>query len=157
MDNHDKRLLKLLQMDNRLTSAQLAEEVGLSVSAVSERVRRLNTAGIIKSNCAVLDPHAIDLGLCAFMFVDLESGAEDELFVSEINSIPEILEAHHITGKHSWLIKVRVKNTTALQALLTHKIKTIVGVQATESIIILETAKETTSLPLHTLDSESDP
>ncbi len=156
MDAYDIRLLGLLQNDNRVSSAQFADEIGLSVSAIGERVRRLNASGIIGRNCAILNPLAVELSLCAFMFVDLGPNADDEVFVSEVSAMPEVLEAHHITGKHSWLIKLRVKDTADLQSLLTKKLKPIVGVVATESIIVLETAKETTALPLPSINSALD-
>lgn len=149
MDIQDIKVLEILQSDNRTSAGQIAEKIGLSVSAVGERIRRLNATGIIDHNRAIIDPHSISLGLCAYMFVDLGPSASDEAFVSAIEAIPEVLEAHHITGKHSWLIKLRVKDTAALQTLLTYHLKPIEGVQATESIIVLETAKETTELPLH--------
>jgi Lrp/AsnC family leucine-responsive transcriptional regulator len=148
MDEVDMRLLELLQHNSNLSSAQLAEKVGLSVSATGERVRRLSATGAITANRAILAPEKVGVELCAFMFVDLAPSADEAAFLDKLHSWPEIQEAHHITGPHSWLLKVRVRNTAALQALLSTSLKTLDGVLSTETIVVLETAKETTAVQL---------
>jgi Lrp/AsnC family transcriptional regulator, leucine-responsive regulatory protein len=158
MDEIDKNLLRLLQIDNRRSSADLAEEIGLSVSATSDRVRRLNAAGAIIANRAILNAGEVGFKLCAFIFVDLEPRADEIAFAETVCGIPEVQEAHHITGQHSWLIKVRVADPAELQNLLVNNLKIIPGVLKTETIIALHTAKETTEMPFpKTISLEDDP
>ena len=148
MDATDLHILRLLQADNRRSAADLGAEVGLSVSAASDRVRRLNAAGIVAANRAVLDPQRTGLGLLAFTFVDLEPRADEAAFAEALRARPEVQEAHHVTGPHSWLLKLRVRDTAALQHFMAHHLKPLPGVLRSETVIALDTAKETTELAL---------
>ncbi|GBR45964.1 Lrp/AsnC family transcriptional regulator [Neokomagataea thailandica] len=148
MDKIDLHILHLLQTDNRRSAAELGQEVGLSVSAASDRIRRLNASGLIHANRAVVNSTEIGLALCVFMFVDLEPRADEQAFIKALMQLPEVQEAHHVSGPHSWLLKVRVHNAAALQYLLSNHLKSLPCVLRTESIIVLDTAKETTELAL---------
>jgi Lrp/AsnC family leucine-responsive transcriptional regulator len=148
VDLSDLSILQILQRDNRRSAADVGREVGLSVSAVSDRIRRLNTAGTILANRAVVDPSRAHLLLCAFLFIDLAAHTDESALARALREFPEVQEAHHITGPHSWLLKVRVRDSRALQSLLTHRLKPLPGVMRTETIIVLDTAKETTELAL---------
>ena len=107
MDETDRRLLALLQKDGRRASADLAKEIGLSVSATNDRVRKLLDSGAVKAIEAVVDPSEFGFDVTAFIFVDLDYGCSEEEFVSEVTSIDKVLEVHHVTGTHSYLLKVR--------------------------------------------------
>ncbi|MES2257202.1 MAG: Lrp/AsnC family transcriptional regulator [Pseudomonadota bacterium] len=146
MDICDLQILHLIQTDNRRSAADLGHEIGLSVSAVSDRLRRLNASGTIRGNRAVVDPARVGMTVCAFIFVDLEPRADEALFAAALRGFPEVQEAHHITGPHSWLLKVRVRDTAGLQRLLTEQVKMVPGVLRTETVIALDTAKETSEL-----------
>jgi Lrp/AsnC family leucine-responsive transcriptional regulator len=148
MDAIDTEILRLLQIDNRRSSNDIGKEIGLSVSAVNERVRRLNASGIIQANRAVVDPAAAGFDLCAFMFVDLDVRGDEEGFVAGVVAAPEVQEVHHITGSHSYLLKVRTRGTSELQHLLSSTLKALPGVIRTESFVVLETRKETPELPI---------
>ncbi|MCQ4159984.1 Lrp/AsnC family transcriptional regulator [Roseomonas sp. GC11] len=148
MDTLDSAILRLIQSDNRQSAADLGQAVGLSVSAAGERVRRLNAAGVVRANRAVVEPRAVGLGLCAFLFIDLEPRCDEVAFAAAVAALPEVQEAHHITGPHSWLLKLRVADTAALQALLVGRIKALPGVMRSETLVVLDTAKETTELAL---------
>jgi Lrp/AsnC family leucine-responsive transcriptional regulator len=146
MDTHDLQILQLIQSDNRRSAAEIGQEIGLSVSAVSDRLRRLNTSGAIVANRAVIAPARVGMTVCAFVFVDLEPRADEAVFSAAVRSFAEVQEAHHITGPHSWLVKVRVRDTASLQLFLTQRLKAVAGVLRTETIIALDTAKETSEL-----------
>jgi Lrp/AsnC family transcriptional regulator, leucine-responsive regulatory protein len=146
MDAHDLQILQLIQSDNRRSAADIGQEVGLSVSAVSDRLRRLNASGAIAANRAAIDPMRVGMTACAFIFVDLEPRADEALFAAALRSFAEVQEGHHITGPHSWLVKVRTRDTAALQVFLTQRLKAVPGVLRTETIIALDTAKETSEL-----------
>lgn len=148
MDPIDLALLRLLQADNRRSAADLGEAVGLSVSAAGERVRRLNATGVIAANRAALSPARLGLDLCAFVFVDLAPRADEAAFAAALRAMPEVQEAHHVTGPHSWLLKLRVRNAAALQAAIAGHLKSLPDVLRTETLIALDTAKETNELDL---------
>jgi Lrp/AsnC family leucine-responsive transcriptional regulator len=146
MDAHDLQILQLIQSDNRRSAAEIGQEVGLSVSAVSDRLRRLNASGVIMANRAVVNPASVGVALCAFIFVDLEPRADERLFADSLRTFAQVQEAHHITGPHSWLLKVRVQDTASLQRFMSEQLKPIPGVLRTETMIGLAAAKETTEL-----------
>lgn len=146
MDAHDLQILQLIQSDNRRSAAEIGQEVGLSVSAVSDRLRRLNASGAILANRAVVNPGSVGVALCAFIFVDLEPRADERLFADSLRTFAQVQEAHHITGPHSWLLKVRVQDTASLQRFMSEQLKPIPGVLRTETMIGLAAAKETTEL-----------
>jgi Lrp/AsnC family leucine-responsive transcriptional regulator len=151
MDASDMEILRLLQADNRMSNASIGQEVGLSISAVNERVRRLNATGVVRANRADVDPNAVGLGLCAFLLVDLDTRADcEDDFVAGAVALPEIQEIHHVTGQHNYLLKVRVADTEGLQILLSEKLKRLPGLLRTESTVVLRSFKETTELPIST-------
>lgn len=154
MDEIDLSILRLLQADNRRSSAEIGQAVGLSVSAASDRVRRLHANGVIKAGRAVIEPARLGLDLLAFVFVDLEPRADEGAFIAALHAMPEVMEAHHVTGQHSWLLKVRLRNAAALQRLIADRLKGMPWVIRSETIIALETGKETTevAIPAGTAD-----
>jgi Lrp/AsnC family leucine-responsive transcriptional regulator len=148
MDAIDLQILSIIQGDNRRSAADIGQEIGLSVSAVSDRVRRLNASGVVSANRAVVDPLRVGFGVCAFIFVDLEPRADEAAFVQRVTALPEVQEAHHITGPHSWLVKVRVRDTAALQLWMMEQLKPLPGVLRTETMIALTSAKESSELTI---------
>jgi Lrp/AsnC family leucine-responsive transcriptional regulator len=148
MDTIDREILRLLQADNRRSSNDIGKEIGLSVSAVNERVRRLNSSGVVEANRAIIPPAAVGYDLCTFIFVDIDVRGDEAAFVAGAVASPEVQELHHITGSHSYLLKVRTRSTIELQLLLSTRLKQLPGVLRTESFVVLATHKETTELPL---------
>lgn len=148
MDDIDRKIACLLQTDNRLSNAEIGSAVGLSVSATNERVRRLNSSGVIRGNHAVLDPDHVDLPLCAFVFVDLAPHPDEAGFRTAVAARPEIQELHQVAGAHCYLVKIRASGTRGLQRVLTDHIKIQPDVLRTETVMVLETIKETSQLAL---------
>jgi len=152
MDAADREILRILQADNRLSSAEIGQAVGLSVSATNERVRRLNSSGVIRGNHAVLDPDRVDLPLCAFVFVDLAPHPDEEAFRRQVAARAEVQEVQQVAGSHCYLLKVRVAGTKALHRFLSDHIKSQADVLRTETVIVLETVKDTPTMALLTND-----
>ena len=148
MDNTDRTLLNLLQRDGRRPSADLAKEIGLSVSATNERVRKLIDSGLVKTIEAIVDPARSGFGVTAFIFVDLDYSSSEDAFVSQVTACSEVLEMHHVTGTHSYLLKVRERTNEALNEFMNKSVKCLPGVRSTETLIALSTEKETLNLPL---------
>jgi len=146
LDDIDRQLLALLQKDDRLSLADLGKGVGLAASSVNERVKRLVTRGVIEGFHARVSPEALGLELLAFVFVSWSDAAVEGPFLARANASPAVLECHHVTGGWNCLLKVRVPNTRALERFLGELIRGVEGVQRTETLIALSSAKETMSL-----------
>lgn len=146
LDNIDRKLLELLQRDGRTPYAELGKAVGLAVSSVNERVRKLGERGVITGVHARVSPTALGLDLLAIVFVGWSEAAVEERFLARIADEPAVLECHHVTGGWNYLLKVRVRNTSALEAFLANVVKAVEGVQRTETLIVLSSPKETAAL-----------
>lgn len=145
MDDIDRNIAKLIQSNGKISSAEIANAVGVSVSTANERVRRLTSTGIVKEWRAVLNAKRVGANLCALVLLDMDYDGEEDT-TAKLISFPEIQEIHHISGAHSYMLKVRVTDTSALQKFLHDKVKPLRAITATESIIVLETLKETSEL-----------
>lgn len=145
MDTIDKKICELVQRDGKASSAVLAEAVGLSVSAANERLRRLDAAGVIRAWRGVLDPARVGAGLCAFVLVDMSFAGEAEA-AAALTARAEVQELHHISGAHSYMMKVRVADMPAMQRFLAEVVKPLAAVTRTETIFALATVKETSEV-----------
>jgi Lrp/AsnC family transcriptional regulator, leucine-responsive regulatory protein len=146
LDGIDRKLSKILQSDGRTPYAELGKAVGLAVSSVNERVRKLAERGVITGVHAHLSPEALGLDLLAFVFVGWSDPEVEPPFLDSIANEPAVLECHHVTGTWNYLLKVRVRNTRMLEAFLGHIIKGVDGIQRTESLIVLSSHKETAAI-----------
>jgi Lrp/AsnC family leucine-responsive transcriptional regulator len=146
MDAIDRKLLTMLQEDGRTSYAELGKAVGLAVSSVNERVRKLGERGIITGVHARLSPEALDLHLLAFVFVGWSDPGVEARFLGRIAREPAVLECHHVTGSWNYLLKIRVRGTRMLEAFLGSVVKSVDGIQRTESLIVLSSPKETAAL-----------
>ncbi|HVZ51050.1 MAG TPA: Lrp/AsnC family transcriptional regulator [Pseudolabrys sp.] len=146
LDEIDRKLLGLLQKDDRLALAELSRAIGAPASTLNDRIKRLVAQGAIAGFQARLAPEALGLDLLAFVFVAWSDPKTEPLFLKKIKASPAILECHHVTGAWNYLLKVRVGTTRALEKLLSDTIKSVAGVERTETVIVLSSAKETWAL-----------
>ena len=154
LDEIDLKIVSTLQEAGRTKRNELAEEVKLSIPAVSERLRKLEERGILTGFHAKLDPKLSGLDVAAFIFVSVDSSSHYPQFLESAKSHPEVLEIHAVTGDGSHLLKVRTWNTSTLERLL-GEIQRWPGVKQTRTNVVLSTPKETMSLPLKELDQNS--
>ncbi|MDQ2980148.1 MAG: Lrp/AsnC family transcriptional regulator [Acidobacteriota bacterium] len=148
IDATDAEILKILQENSRTSNAEIARQVGLAASAVFERIRKLEEKGTIRGYRAEIDPKSLDVGQLAFIFIrstDRPGGMDTP---TRLAQIPEILELHHVAGEDCFLAKVRVRDAEALGRLLREKLSRITTITSTRSTIVLDSVKETTSLPI---------
>jgi len=112
LDRIDRKILRILQADARITNQALAADVGLSSSACLARVRRLEQTGVIQGYHARLDPFRVDVGLVLFVEVALEGRARDEeaRFEAAIETFPQIVEASHVGGDVDYILKIVVSD-----------------------------------------------
>ncbi|MEU8543763.1 Lrp/AsnC family transcriptional regulator [Streptomyces sp. NPDC048717] len=115
-DATDWRILEVLQHDGRASFADLARAVSMSPSAVTERVRRLEEAGIISGYAAVVDPEKVGLTIMAFVRLRYPNG-NYRPFHDLVEAMPEILEAHHVTGDDCFVIKVAARSMRHLEEI----------------------------------------
>jgi Lrp/AsnC family leucine-responsive transcriptional regulator len=146
LDDVDLALLDALQLDDRTSYEDLGRAVGLSISGVNARLKKLIAARYIREFAARLNPASVGLDLCAFIQIALDRPEHDAPFVEAVLQNPAILECHHITGDFSYLLKVRVHNTAALEQLITDEVKRLPGVVRTYTTIALSSPKETSRL-----------
>ena len=119
LDDIDWALLDHLQREGRVGLRELGRRVGLSAPAVTARVRRLETAGVITGYRAIVDPVAVGLPVLAFVRVSGAGGVEtDEDFVKAVRGIPEIREVHRVTGAETYLLRVLVPTVQGLERVL---------------------------------------
>jgi Lrp/AsnC family leucine-responsive transcriptional regulator len=142
IDEIDVSLLDILQYNARTTQAELAKAVGLAPSAVLERLRKLESKGVIKDYVALIDPHVVDRGLLAFVAVRSTDHGPDMPSATELARIPEVLEVHHVAGEECYLLKVRTRDAEHLGQLLRQQIASTPSVTSTRTTIVLETVKE---------------
>lgn len=142
IDDIDARIVTMLQQQGRLKRNEIAEAVGLSVPAVSERMRKLEERGVITGYHAVVSPKRLHLDVTVFIRVSVDSSQHFPAFVEKALAHPEVLEVHSITGEGSHMLKVRTRSTTTLERLLA-TVQQWPGVRATSSSIVLSTFKET--------------
>ncbi len=144
MDAIDKKILRALSRQGRLTNAELAEEVGLSASPCWTRVKRLEQAGVIKGYAAVLDQEALGLPDTVFIEVMMERHDEEQLrrFETAVKDIPEILECHLVTGEYDYVIKAAVGGTVGYERLLRDRLYRLPGVRHTRTSFALRCLKQ---------------
>lgn len=114
LDTTDQRLLEQLQRDARTSTADLARAVGLSASATAERVRRLTEAGVITGYTAVLDPESLGYAVTAFVRLAYPTG-NYRPFHALLETTPEVVEAHHVTGEDCFVLKVHARSMRDLE------------------------------------------
>ncbi|TAE72803.1 MAG: Lrp/AsnC family transcriptional regulator [Bacteroidetes bacterium] len=150
LDQTDRKILQILQANAKVTNAKLAQEVGLSPAPTLERVKKLESLGIVKSYHAMLDHTKVGLGVQTFVQVFLHSHKKTILdaFVEKINKIENVVECHHITGSCDFLLKVIATDINAYQKLLLEEISEIEEISNMQSMVILSTEKDSKSLPL---------
>jgi Lrp/AsnC family leucine-responsive transcriptional regulator len=131
--------------------SDVAEEVDLSISAVSERMRKLEERGVIEEYRAVVDAKRLRLDITAFIRVSVDGSEHYPNFVDQVEEMEQVLELHSITGDGSHLMKVRTADTTALEGFLSD-IQAISGVSKTTTSIVLSTFKEEGTVPTEPME-----
>ncbi|GHC64271.1 Lrp/AsnC family transcriptional regulator [Limoniibacter endophyticus] len=144
LDQIDRKILKELAADGRITSGQLAERVGLSASPCWQRVRRLEEEGYIRGYAALLDQTKLGLTETVLIEVTLEKHDDDILrkFGEAMASYPEVLEAYLTTGEYDYFIKVAVDGTAGYEEFLRKKLYKVPGIRHSRSVFALKCLKQ---------------
>lgn len=148
MDDIDLKILDLLQSNGRIKRNDIAEAVGLSLPAASERLRKLEDSGMILGYHAKLDHRKLGKDITAFVLVTVDSSKHFGSFVDHVQHAEEIQECHAVTGDGTHIVKVRTDTTASLERILA-KIQSWGGVVKTSTSVVLSSAKESIRVKLH--------
>jgi Lrp/AsnC family leucine-responsive transcriptional regulator len=156
VDALDRRILVKLQEDGNLTNARLAQALGLSQSAMSERVRRLEQEGHILGYRALINPGSLGLGLQAFVATVLvRHGTEYiESFEKGVVDLKDVRACYHVTGRFDYLLHVAVRDLEHLGQLVKHDIAAISGVDKVETMLVFSEVKSDSGWPVPSDDVE---
>lgn len=141
MDELDMRILTCLRENARMTASAIGSLVSLSVSAVSERIKRMEKAGIIRGYTAIVSPAHMGRDVCAFICVSLSHARHNESFMRAARAHPDIDTCQYVTGDFDFIVKVAVDSTRSLERVLT-EVRAMGGVSFTRTLVVLKSVKE---------------
>lgn len=150
LDEADLRLLEAVQRDGRLTHAQLSEGAGLSPSQCQRRLRRLESAGVIRAYVALVEARAVGIEATAFVNVTLSDHARYpvEAFTRAVERHPQVLECWAVMGESDYVLRVAAPDLEGLSTLLLQDLSGLPMVATVRAQILLERVKELTALPI---------
>jgi len=154
----DRRILEILQKQGRIPNVQLAAEVGLSPSAVLERVRKLEERGVIERYVTLLDNRRVGLGTVAFVGVTLHHHQTDaiESFRRFVRDSDKVLECYHVAGAEDYVLKVCARDIDDYERFLLSSLTKTRGVDKVTTMFVLSTLKRETALPLGGLETKKN-
>jgi len=145
MDDLDVEILRFLQKNARASLSEIGQTVKLSVSAVGERVRKLEASGVISRYVAIIDGSFFHKELTAIMFISLENPGYTESFVQFVKDENDVLECFYIAGNYDYVLKIVTNNPSTLEKLL-NKIKSVPGIAKTYTNVVLASRKNNESV-----------
>ncbi len=150
MDIIDKNLLQLLQEDTKKTTKELSLKLNLSVTAVYERIKKLEREGIIDKYVALLNRNKIDKGFVVFCHIKLIQHSKDFLtkFESEVVKLDEVLECFHVSGDYDYILKICVKDMEEYREFMVTKLTTLNHIGSTHSTFMIGQVKNSTAFVL---------
>lgn len=150
MDSTDKKLLELLQKDAKMTTKALALTLNLSVTAVYERIKKLEREGIITKYVALLNRNTIQKGFVVFCHIKLIQHAKEYLttFEREVGKLTEVLECFHVSGDYDYILKICVKDMEAYREFMVTKLTTLQHIGSTHSTFMIGEVKNSTAFVL---------
>lgn len=149
LDKIDLNILKILQANSKITNLDLSKKIGLSPAPTLERVKKLESSGIIKSYHAQVDPQVIGLSVKTFVLVSLAWQKENALdnFIAKVKEIDEIVECYIITGEADFLMHLVCKDIPTYEQLLFKTLSKIEEIERLKTLMTLSTVKESKILP----------
>ncbi len=141
MDNTDIKIINALSDNARISASELSNKVNLSVSAVIERIRKLESTGAIRQYTTILNEKQFGLDVTAFVCVLMDHPKYNEGFMSFADGKDAIIECNYIAGDYDYLVKIRTDSSSALERLL-NEIKSVPGVGRTKTMLVLSNSKQ---------------
>ncbi|WP_308992008.1 Lrp/AsnC family transcriptional regulator [Mariniflexile litorale] len=144
----DKKLITLLQQDSKKTNKELSNTLNLSVTAVYERIKKLEKQGIIDKYVALIKKEKVNKSFVAFCHIKLTQHTQNYVvkFEKEVANLEEVLECYHISGDYDYLLKVLVKDMAAFREFMVNKLTSINHIGSTHSMFMINEVKHTTAI-----------
>ncbi|MDA9874569.1 MAG: Lrp/AsnC family transcriptional regulator [Flavobacteriaceae bacterium] len=148
LDSIDTQLLNYLQKDAKQTNKELASKLNMSVTAVYERIKKLEKAGVIDNYVALLNKESIGRAFIAFCHIKLVKHSQELVnqFEKEVATIDEILEVYHLSGDYDYLLKVHVKDMESFRKFMVNKLTNIDHIGSSNSMFVISEVKHTTAV-----------
>ncbi len=150
IDDIDLHILNIIQNDGKISNAKLARQLQMAPSGVLERVRKLEKKGILEGYEVRLNPAKLGLTVTAFIHILTSDSVGSTKVGEQLAEFPEIQEVHWIAGDYNYLVKTKLKDASELRALL-KKCGQIEGLSDTRTTLVLETVKESQTIPVEQL------
>jgi len=146
LDSTDKKLLYLLQSDCKKTTKELSLKLDLSVTAVYERIKKLEREGIIDKYVVLVNRSKVEKGFVVFCHIKLIQHTKEFLskFETEVVKLKEVLECHHVSGDYDYILKILVKDMEAYREFLVNKLTALEHIGSTHSTFMISEVKNTT-------------
>ncbi len=150
LDATDKKLLMFLQQDAKKTTKELSAKLGLSVTAVYERIRKMEREGIISRYVALIEKDKVGKGFIVFCHLKLVQHTREFLtqFEKEVKSLPEVLECYHVSGDYDYILKIVVQDMAAYREFLVTKLTTLHHIGSTHSTFMIGEVKNSGTIEL---------
>lgn len=148
LDSIDKQLLGFLQQDSKQTNKELSNKLHLSVTAVYERIKKLEKEGIIQNYVALVQKEKVDKAFVAFCHIKLIQHTQDYVvkFEKEVATLSEVMECYHISGDYDYLLKVMVTDMQSFREFMVNKLTNIDHIGSTHSMFVINEVKHTTAI-----------
>jgi Lrp/AsnC family leucine-responsive transcriptional regulator len=148
LDALDLSILRLLQKDAKLTNKSLSSKLSLSVTAIYERIKKLEKSGIIANYVALVSKEKVARSFIAFCHIKLTQHTQDNVkqFEKEVVKIEEVLECYHLSGDYDYLLKVHVEDMEAYRQFMLEKLTKLNHIGSTHSMFMINQVKHTTAL-----------
>jgi len=150
LDELDREILEIVQLEGRISNAELARRINLSPPATHARLRRLEDDGLIRQYAAQLDRERMGYDMLCFIHISLQLHQPEQLesVRNAMRDLPEVLECHHVTGEYDYLLKVAIRNRKDLERFVVERLTPIPGVARIHTSLVLTEVKSTTALPI---------
>ncbi len=150
LDTIDKKILRQLQKDSKITNKEISNTLDLSVTAVFERIKRLERNEVISKYVAILKPEKIEKSFMVLTQIKLVQHTRKnvEKFEAEVVKLDEVLECYHISGEYDYILKVLVKDMEAYREFMLTKLTSLEHIGSTQSTFIISSVKSTTAIPM---------
>lgn len=150
LDSVDKKILQQLQKNSKITNKELSNKLNLSVTAIFERIKRLERNDVISGYVALLNPVKVEKSFMVFCQIKLIQHIKSNViqFESEVVKLPEVLECYHVSGEYDYILKVLVNDMEAYREFMLTKLTNLQHIGSTQSTFIISPVKSTTALPL---------
>ncbi|MFO8147576.1 MAG: Lrp/AsnC family transcriptional regulator [Bacteroidota bacterium] len=150
LDDTDKKILQKLQKNSKITNKELSNGLSLSVTAIFERIKRLERNGVISDYVALVKPEKVEKAFMVLTQIKLVQHTKSNVikFEAEVVKLPEVLECYHVSGEYDYILKVLVKDMEAYREFMLTKLTNLEHIGSTQSTFIISSVKSTTALPL---------